>query len=284
MKKTAELKALLKLLDDPDPDVFQHVRDKFLSYGTSVIDFLENEWALSLDVLAQQRIEDLVHAIQFNLIKEDLNIWYQTGGLNLMQGALIINRYQYPDIDEQKIINQIETIKTDIWLSFNYEMSAIEKINLINYVFYNQYGFKGNIDNHIDPQNSFISQVLESKKGNQITLSILYATIAQKLDVPVYGINLPQHFVLGYLDKLKNQTTEEVLFYINAFSKGSIFGKHDVDVFLKQLNIEPLPGFYKPCNNIEIIRRVIRNLVSAYTKLGSDEKVAELNELQSILI
>ncbi|MNX68745.1 hypothetical protein D3C86_999430 [compost metagenome] len=284
MENSKEINALIKLLDDPDQEVFTHVEKRLIEYGTQVIDYLENQWEHSLDTLLQERIENIVHKIQFNSVKEDLNLWYQSGAFDLLQGALAVNRYQYPDLDEQKIIIQIEDIKREIWLGLQYEMSSIEKIKLINHVFYNVYGFSGNTKNHHDPQNSYISQVLESKKGNQISLAIIYSTLAQKLDIPVYGVNLPQHFILGYIDESKRDEQEfGVLFYINAFNKGAIFGKHDVDQFLRQLNLEPLPGFYAPCSNVEIIRRIIRNLISAYENLGSTEKVEELKQLQEIL-
>jgi len=285
MENSTEISALVKLLDDPDPEVFQHVEKRLLEHGSSVIHFLETEWEKSLDTLLQERIENIVHQIQFNNVKEDLNLWYQSGAFDLLQGAMVINRYQYPDLDESKILIQIEDIKRDIWLGLQHEMSSVEKIKLINHIFYTVYGFSGNTKNHHDPQNSYISQVLESKKGNQISLAIIYSTLAQKLDIPVYGVNLPQHFILGYIDQSKIEDHEfGVLFYINAFNKGSIFGKHDVDQFLRQLNLQPQPGFYAPCSNVEIIRRIIRNLVSAYENLGSEEKVKELKELQNILL
>lgn len=283
MENLAEIDALLKLLDDPDEEIYQHVQQRLLEYGNEAISYLENAWEQSLDTLLQERIENIVHTIQFNNVKEDLNLWYQSGAFDLLQGALVINRYQYPDLDEQAIINQIEEIKREIWLGLQLEMSSIEKIKLINHVFYNQYGFSGNTKNHHDPQNSYLNQVLESKKGNQISLAIIYATLAQKLDIPVYGVNLPQHFILGYIDENNNEKEYGVLFYINAFNKGAIFGKHDVDQFLRQLNLEPQPGFYSPCSNTEIIRRVIRNLISAYENLGATDKVEELKELQDIL-
>lgn len=284
MKNNKEINALVTLLDDPDPEVYQHVQQRLLEYGNEVIDFLENTWEQSLDTLLQQRIEDIIHQIQFNNVKEDLNLWLHSGAFDLLQGAMVINRYQYPDLDEQKIVNQIEEIKREIWLGLQYEMSSIEKIKLINHVFYNVYGFSGNTKNHNDPQNSYISQVLESKKGNQISLAIIYASLAQKLDIPVYGVNLPQHFILGYIDESRREDSEfGVLFYINAFNKGAIFGKHDVDQFLRQLNLTPQPGYYAPCSNIEIVRRIIRNLISAYENLGSTEKVEELKQLQDII-
>ncbi|MFP5080545.1 transglutaminase-like domain-containing protein [Pedobacter sp. JCM 36344] len=285
MENVKEINALVKLLDDPDQEVFQHVEEKLLEYGNEVVDFLENTWEHSLDALLQQRIENIVHKIQFNSVKEDLNLWYQSGAFDLLQGALVINRYQYPDLNEEKIILQMEEIKREIWLGLQYEMSSIEKIKLINHIFYNVYGFGGNTKNHLDPQNSFISQVMESKKGNQISLAIIYSTLAQKLDIPVYGVNLPQHFILGYIDESKREEHEfGVLFYINAFNKGAIFGKHDVDQFLRQLNLDSQPGFYAPCSNVEIIRRVIRNLISAYENAGAKEKVDELKQLQEILV
>lgn len=283
MKNLTEIDALVKLLDDPDEEIFQHVQERLLTYGNEVITYLESVWEQSLDTVLQERIENIVHTIQFNNVKEDLNLWYQSGAFDLLQGTLVINRYQYPDLDEQHIINQIEEIKREIWLSMQHEMSSIEKIKLINHIFYNQYGFSGNTKNHHDPQNSYLNQVLESKKGNQISLAIIYATLAQKLDIPVYGVNLPQHFILGYIDESNAEKEYGVLFYINAFNKGAIFGKHDVDQFLRQLNLEPQPGFYSPCSNTEIIRRIIRNLISAYENLGAVDKVQELKELQEIL-
>lgn len=284
MENVKEINALVKLLDDPDPEVYQHVEERLLQYGTEVVDFLENTWEHSLDVLLQQRIENIVHKIQFNSVKEDLNLWYQSGAFDLLKGALIVNRYQYPDLDDERVILQIEEMKREIWLGLQYEMSSIEKVKLINHIFYNVYGFSGNTKNHLDPQNSFISQVIESKRGNQISLAIIYSTLAQKLDIPIYGVNLPQHFILGYIDETKKEEKEfGVLFYINAFNKGAIFGKHDVDQFLRQLNLQPQPGFYAPCSNVEIIKRVIRNMISAYENLGSKEKVEELQQLQEVL-
>jgi len=283
MKNVAEIDALVKLLDDPDEEVFRHVQEKLLEYGSDAISSLELAWEKSLDTLLQERIENIVHTIQFTSVKQDLNLWYQSGAFDLLQGALIINRYQFPDLDEQAIINQIEDIKREVWVGLQYEMSSIEKIKLINHVFYNQFGFSGNTKNHHDPQNSYLNQVLESKKGNQISLAIIYSTIAQKLDIPVFGVNLPQHFILGYIDESNPDREHAVLFYINAFNKGAIFGKHDVDQFLRQLNLEPQPGFYAPCSNAEIVRRILRNLISAYENLGAAEKVAELKEMQEIL-
>ncbi|RCH54809.1 hypothetical protein DJ568_10015 [Mucilaginibacter hurinus] len=284
MINTAEVNSLIKLLDDPDQEIFDHVHGKLLSYGGEVVEYLEAAWEQAFDPLLQERIANLVHEIQFSLLKNDLKLWFQGGTFDMLQGILIINRYQYPDLDEQKVINQIEAIKRDVWLQMMNEGSPVEQVKLINHVLYNIYGFSGNTTNHQDPQNSYISQVLETRKGNQISLAIIYSIIAQKLDIPVYGVNLPQHFILAYLDEsMQSEFESGILFYINAFNKGFVFGRRDVDMFLKQLKLNPDKQFYEPCTNTDIIKRVLRNLISAYENLGSAEKVAELNELLAIV-
>lgn len=284
MINQTEVTSLIRLLDDPDPEIYDHVHQKLLSYGSEAVEYLESAFEQAFDSIQQERIANLVHEIQFGVLKNDLKLWHQSGAFDLLQGILIINRYQYPDLDEQKIINQIEAIKRDIWIQMMNEASPSEQIKLINHVFYHIHGFSGNTTNHLDPQNSYLSQVLETKKGNQPSLAIIYSIIAQKLDIPVYGVNLPQHFILAYVDETKQSEFESgILFYINAFNKGFIFGRRDVDMFLKQLNLNSDKQFYEPCSNTDIIKRVLRNLISAYEHLGSSEKVNELNDLLELL-
>lgn len=285
MINPSEINSLIKLLDDPDREIFDHVHDKLFEYGDAAISHLESAFEEAFDPILQERIANLVHEIQFSMIKNDLKLWYHSGSFDLLQGALIVNKYQYPDLDEQKIINQIEDIKRDIWLQLHNEASPAEQIRLINHVFYNIHGFSGNTTSHQDPQNSYLSQVLESHKGNQISLAIIYSIVAQKLDIPVYGVNLPQHFILAYMDEGKETEFESgILFYINAFNKGLVFGRRDVDMFLKQLGVTPDKQFYEPCSNTDIVRRILRNLISAYEALGSTDKVNELNELLEIVL
>lgn len=284
MINPTEVQSLIRLLDDPDSEIFEHVHEKLLSIGPEAIDYLETAFGEAFDPILQERIANLVHEIQFGIVKNDLKLWCHGGAFDLLQGVLIINRYQYPDLDEQKVINQIENIKRDIWIQMMNDASPAEQVKLINHVFYNIYGFSGNTANHQDPQNSFISQVIETRKGNQISLAIIYCIIAQRLDIPVYGVNLPQHFILAYMDEtMQSEFEGGVLFYINAFNKGFIFGRRDVDMFLKQLNLKYDKQFYEPCSNTDIIKRVIRNLMSAYEHLGMMDKSAELNELMQIL-
>ncbi len=131
--------------------------------------------------------------------------------------------------------------------------------------------------------------MVETKRGTPISLSVIYIILCKQLDIPIYGINLPRHFVVCYLDRYKTLDPHEdpnnkILFYINPFNKGSVLSKRDIDYFLKQLNVEQKPHYYLPCDHVSIIKRVLNNLIYSYEKLGHQEKVEELNILLDILL
>lgn len=285
-----ELNALISLLDDPDESVFKHVSTKFLSLGQEVIPVLEDAWEHSFDTLIQNRIENIIHQIQFDIIKGALQEWAHPEKQNLLEGAMLIARYQYPDIDFKKVQKQIDQIKHDVWLELNNNVTALEKVKIINHILFDVHNFSGNTTNYHAPQNSYINNVLESKKGNPLLLSIIYTIIAQNLDIPIYGVNLPEHFILCYVDvehmgvpSTKGNVGSNVLFYINPFSKGTVFGQKEIDAFLKQLKLEQLPIFYEPCSNLEIVKRLLRNLIASYEKLGYPDKSEELKTLLSCI-
>lgn len=286
-----ELIALISLLDDPDEDVFDNIRNKLLSLGQEVIPDLEDAWEHSFDTVIQNRIENIIHKIQFEKIAEKLREWAKPENQNLLEGALLVARYQYPDLNEEKIKKHLEQIKQDVWLELNDNLTALEKVKVINHIFFDVHGFSGNTTNYHAPQNSYINNVLESKKGNPLSLSLLYAIVSQSLGLPVYGVNLPEHFVLAYKDIYGNVNLptvlhpyeSNVLFYINPFSKGSVFGKKEVDAFLKQLKLEPDRSYFEPCSNLDIIKRLIRNLINSYEKLGYPSKKEELKLLLYML-
>ena len=291
----SELRSLIALLDDDDPEVFDHIKEKLISLGADVIPFLEMEWTELKDIEHQQRLENIVHQIQFNDLFKQFETWFKTDEHDLLEGVYLIARYRFPELQKQSIISVIEKLRLDVWLEMNYELSPYEKVRIINYILYQVHGFKGNIDNYHDPSNSFINQVLESKKGNPILMAVVYILIAQKLNIPIYGVNLPQHFVLAYteesgrsntemrfndIEELLNATKGKVLFYINAFNGGAIFTKNNLQQFLQQIKIDARPDFLIPCSNLDIIKRILRNLASAY---GKQQKLQRQQDILKIL-
>lgn len=285
-----EVIALITLLDDPDDGIYSEVKNRFIVLGPPAIPHLETAWENSFDALMQKRIEGIIHTIQFKALQNALKYWAENEQDDLFKGCSIIARYQYPDLDENKLRKQLHQIKQDVWLELHDDLTALEKVKIINHILFEVHQFGGNITNYHAPQNSFINVVLETKKGNPVMLSIIYTLICKELNIPVYGVNLPQHFVLAYVNDMTNlfdpshkTLSDNILFYINPFSKGLIFNQADIDSFIKQLKIEPETKYYLPCSNLDIIKRILNNLIYSFDKMGYAEKVQELKDLDKQL-
>lgn len=290
MKNAPSLNALIALMDDPDENIYLHVRDQLLAVGKDVIPILETSWEeCDYGLLFQSRIETLIHEIQFDCVKNELSNWYEQPTKDLLEGAIIIAQYQYPSLDSQKVYDAIEKIRKAVWLELNEHMTAFETVKILNKVFFEQFGFTGNSKNYHSPLNSYINTVLENKKGNPLSLSIVYSVVAQQLKLPIYGVNLPNHFILAYMDEhgvnqfISDANEYGVLFYINPFSRGSMFQKDDIIHFLKGINMTPQQNHFQPCSNSDILRRMITNLIASFQQVGNAEKVDELTILRRLL-
>lgn len=286
------------MLDDTDDEVVSQVEKRIFQLGPEVIPAIEQNWDLvEINELRQRRLDEIIKRIQSDALTSELRLWKQTNQTDLLEGALIINKVKYPDVDRQFIDNLIDKIKLDVWLEMHYDLTSFEKIKILNYVFFDVYRFLGDNEDYHNPDNSYLSRVFERKKGNPISLAIIYSLVAQRLRLPVFGINLPQHFIVGYLENYSDteplrlndtkimipEPNTRVQFYINPFNKGSIFPRENLYVFLKQVNIEPREEYFLPGTNIEILKRMVRNLISAYEKLKNPAMISQFEAMMAVL-
>jgi regulator of sirC expression with transglutaminase-like and TPR domain len=282
-----EILAMISLLDDNDTEVINTVTGNLLQQGAEVIPELEKAWEVSPNEKLQSRLENLIQEIQFNGVKKDLDRWVKTGAEYILEGAFHVARFQFPDISMDKINDQIENMRKDVWLEINNNLTALEKVKILNYIIFDLHKFSRNNADFYSPQNSYINQVFETKKGNPISLSIVYLAVAWKLGLPIYGVNLPKNFILAYKDEYRQHDaldeSDDVLFYINPYNKGAVLGRREIDYFITQQQIKSHPSFYVPCSNIHIVVRLINNLILSFEKLGYAQKIARMKELLAIV-
>lgn len=286
-KGNTELDALVKLIDEPDDLIYSKILERIFFYGIEAVPFLEKAWENNFNPEVQQRLEWIIHKLQFSNICNELKNWVSLEGKNLFLGFSIITRYQYPDLDASYYKTQLDEIGKRIWIELNDQLTAIEKIvKVFNRIFFQELGFKGNRDQYQYPLNSYLNNVIDSKTGNPLSLSIIYMIIARDMGLPVYGVNLPEYFILAYADELYSPFSDEepeIMFYINPLSNGAIFTRNEIDDFLIIIETEPLQMYYNPCSHIDIMIRLIRNLITAYTLARNKQKLPELQVLLSIL-
>lgn len=276
--KLEHIDALVNLIDDPDELIFDQIKSEILACGPDAIPYLEKAWEkIELGPLYQQRIELLLSEINLSDISEGFVNWKKNQQDNLLLGLVLINKLKYPNISFADIQKKIDRLVADAKIDFEEQLTSFEKIRHINKVLFDVHGFEGNNENYYAPENSFISDVLQTKKGNAISLSMIYMLVANKLGVPLKGVNLPKHFILGYEFNQQNEELSSTLntsmkFYVNPFSKGAILGEKEIDHFLDEIKITPRRKFYNKCSNLEIIIRILNNLKNSYSLLKNKEK------------
>lgn len=276
------------MIDEPSENMFDQVRKKILYYGIDAVPFLERAWDNSFDNNIQERIEEIIHNIQQTNLQAELSSWKIKNHLDLFKGFFLVSKYQYPDLKEEDVKEKIKLIEKDIWLELNTNLTALEKIKVINHIFFDVHRFSGNKVNINAPQNMFLSNLLETKKGNHLSIGVLYIILARKLGIPVFGVDLPQHFILAYIDEVREERItsldeNEVLFYINPFNKGAVFTQREIELFIKHLKLAPKDNYYQPCDNITIIKRLLSDMISSYEKMGYLEQVEEVKALLAVL-
>ncbi|MEI7982294.1 MAG: transglutaminase family protein [Bacteroidota bacterium] len=281
MLDPANITALIKLLDDPDEKAYRLVREQIYSLGMEAVPPLEKAWENTFDPLVQERIQEINRQLQRENLYVDFVKWVKLGSSDLLKGFILVTKTQYPSLDERDILTKIEQIRMDVWLELHENLTALENVKVLNHILFGVHQFDGNKMDTSAPQNSYINTFLESHQGSPLSLGMLFIILGHKLGLPIHGVNLPQHFILAYLTDtgIGNPTEEDVIFYINPFNKGAVFTRREIELFIRQMKIKSERSFFAPCSNLDIIQRLINNLIFAYDQLGYTEKIEDLENL-----
>ncbi len=276
-----EVKALISLLEDPDKEIFMHVKEKLIDLGVITLPMLEKAWESNFDSITQERAENLISIIQLNDSKNKIKQWINSSKKDLLEAWIIISKNQYPDLNVLEIKEQIKNLSLKIKNEFKDEDKAMEKVMKMNKILFKHEKFKGNFKNYHSPENSFINDVLKTKKGNPLSLSILYLILAKNLKLSIVGVNLPKHFIIAYISE-DIINSDPVQFYINPFSLGAIITRKDVESFLTKENIKHHSHYFTECGNKEIFKRIINNLLYSFSRQGKKEKTEEILQILNL--
>ncbi len=285
-----ELEALLALLDDNDVEVYEHVFNKLSSYGKEIIPELESAWADTFSENMHERLEELIHRIQYESLYKAFEAYVQKDEFDLVEGATLIASFAYPDLDIKTVNNDINKLKRDIWLELNESLTPLEKINVLNQMFYINFSFEITSPNNIHESDFFINKFFETHNAHPVLMGLVYIVLARKLDLPVYGLNLPNHFALVFcrsnidFTQSDEEHKRQVIFYINTHQKGSIFTKSEIEEYLSKVEMTPKNDYFAPCSDKRIIKLLLKNLLHYYISKNDEIRAKELSTLVSLIL
>ncbi len=288
MQLEREIKALLLLIDDPDAEVFDTVANKILDYGKEIIPSLEHLWEVTPDEGVQERIEDLIHRVHFQDLQHEFADWSDDDQPDLLRGAILVAKFQFPEMNVAAVINQFDQFRRNIWLELNNYLSPREQVSVFNSIIYNFYKIQGHELTEREPKHFFINQLLESKQGNGYAIGVLYLALCEMLDIPVFAIDIPRQFIFAYIHVpahiffMDDMEMNKPQFYVDPVA-GAIYSQNDIDVYLKKINATDREQYFAPILNKRIIYKMMEELALCYRYRKEDGKADDIGQLMQLL-
>jgi len=288
MQQDKEISALFSLIDDPDEEVFGAVSNRIAHYGRNLIPNLEHLWETTPNEQVQHRIESLIHRLQLQDLQNDLVAWKTAAQPELLAGALLCTRFQYPDLTIAPVLSEMEKLRRNVWLELNNYLTPLEQINVLTSILFSYYGLKGKAKDYTRPEEFLLQTVLSSKKGNGFGNGIIYLLLCEGLDIPIKPIRIPGQFILAYFKPVlqpqeqRIQSVEKIEYFIEPAS-GQIFTRKEVDGYFKKMNVAPEQSFFTPLTNVETIALIMTELAQCFDSEPERYKKEELLALAKLL-
>ena len=194
--------------------------------------------------------------------------------LELARGALLIAQSEYPELDVDASIRQLDEMADAVRSRIQETMPPEQRVATLNQYLFGEKGFTGNSDNYYALGNNFLNVVLEKKTGIPITLAVVYIEVGRRAGLPLVGINFPSHFLVKY-------RLEHLEIFLDVFEGGTCMTDEMLQAKLEAnfegpVHLESM--MLAEATDKEILARILRNLTRTYTLLEQYDKAVTATE------
>ncbi len=277
-----EVSALIQLMEDPDEEIFAHVKQELSRMGDGLIPQLEQYWELNqYGPLFHQRVQSLIQELQYRAIYKRLREWKESHDQDLLEAMLILNRFAHPTMAERELKQQVMKIRQDIWLEMNDFLTAVEVINVFNTILFRVHQFEG--VSHVSQGHNTLGDLLHTKRGEPLILGALYSWIAESLEVQLPAISVPGDCILAY-QELDYKGGVDNLFYVHPHQGGQIVSREEIEGMLVAMQYPYDDRFFNNAGRLEWVGRMINTLINEAIANSDDKKVSELRAMQALML
>ena len=117
-------------------------------------------------------------------------------GFALLEAAICVAHDEHPGLDAQTVLADIDRLAGRLQARLPADAPLLYRLKALNQYFFGELGFAGNVNNYYDRRNSYLHEVLASRRGIPITLALLYCEIATQLGLTARGVSFPGHFLI----------------------------------------------------------------------------------------
>lgn len=199
----------------------------------------------------------------------------------LFRAAWAIALHEYPDADvaegEAAVAKLIATIQGRV------RSTSVEaRLAHLHDVLFDLLGFRGNVDDYYSPSNSYLCDVLQTRRGLPITLTLVYRRVAQGIGLTVHGVNAPGHF----LAEVEMERGRGQSIYVDPFFGGGLL--HEDEVFERILQatgrkLTPTAEHLVRAAPRQWLGRMLNNLQAVFASTGRERDMYAMQEMQGLL-
>lgn len=179
----------------------------------------------------------------------------------LLEAAACLAQDECPELDVQQVLDDVDQLLSRLKRRIPADASSLQRLRALNQFFFRDLSFAGNVNDFYDPANSYLHQVLQTRRGIPISLAVLWLELANALNLNAQGVSFPGHFMVKVMlpngqvviDPLSGQSfsREELAERLEPFNRRSgLVGEFEV----------PMGLYLQAAQPREIIARMLRNL------------------------
>jgi len=264
-----DIHALIHLLGDDDVWVKEQARSTLRAAGDAAVPYLEEASSVSDELAIRGESDMLLEDIHVDEIEREwVDLQATVEGEALEEGAFLLERMILP-----RCAPRVESARAELRALAAGAREAVpehgpleERVEALRRYLHETCGFHGNTEDYYDPENSFLSSVLIRRTGIPITLALVYLTMGRRIGVPLVGIGMPMHFLIGF-------RTGGSYRYLDPFFGGREVSRGECLLLLERAGFEPAERYLRSAPVVGILERMARNLTVIYQNSAREREL-----------
>jgi regulator of sirC expression with transglutaminase-like and TPR domain len=198
----------------------------------------------------------------------------------LFRAAFAIAQHDRPTADvcqaEATVASLAETVARRV-----HSHSVQARLAHLHDVLFDVVGLRGNVDDYYNPSNSYLPDVLRTRRGLPISLVLVYKCVAEGVGLRVHGVNSPGHFLAAVETGERNSWM-----YVDPFYGGDLLTEEQVYARIAATtgrDVNPSPRCLARASGRQWLARMLANLQAAFASLGRERDLFAMQELQARL-
>lgn len=264
---TGQREAIVRLLQDNDPETVKLVKEQLVAAGDEALGELASLAAVP-DEQVSRHVRDVMELIADREAEDEFTLLCHLFGdhHDLERASWMLARAVMPGIDFRPLETKVNAWGRQFLLKSSNAISSRERVILLANFMSGELGLRGNTDDYYNVRNCLLPCVIETRMGIPITLTLLYMMVAARAGMCVEGVNLPGHFIARHGD-----------LYFDPFHRGRILTKSDCAAIMAKQNLSLQKSHLADASARQILVRILANILYVHDQNQDRENHAKVN-------